>query len=91
MMFENNVNAREEIFNDIVEIIKDIIHVEEVIGGDNIFLLGGESLQAINIANIISEKYGLEFKFNLFLKLKNVDGIVDYIADYIRADDVTVI
>lgn len=90
-MLKKNGNTREEIFNDIIEIVKNVINIDEVKGGDNIFLLGAESLQAINIANNIRGKYGIEFKFNLFFKLKNIDGIVDYIADYFMADDITLI
>ncbi len=67
------------IIKDLIKTLEGILKMDSIKSGDNIFVLGASSLQAINFAAEISGRYGIAFKTSNLFKLKSIEEIADYI------------
>lgn len=78
---------------EILKLVKEILHKDEISGGDNFFSVGGTSIEAVYLINRIKEKLGKKISYyNLMLceDIHELSNLVDktelYKAEEIKAE-----
>lgn len=75
------LEARNNTDKIIIDCFKEILHIENVGIADSFFELGGDSLSAINAANMITEKLKNEISVKDILEHPTIQDLSDYIQD----------
>ena len=74
-------DKKNEIISDIKEMWKEVLETEEDIPTDETFFdLGGNTLLADELANRISEKFGVQFASNDLYIYDNIESIFSYVS-----------
>lgn len=74
--------SREEVFEKLNEVFRDVFDDEEIVVTDNTTasdIEDWDSLEHINLIVAIENKFGIKFKMNEVTGLKNVGEMVDVI------------
>ncbi|ERJ85325.1 AMP-binding enzyme [Peptostreptococcaceae bacterium oral taxon 113 str. W5053] len=72
------------LLDSILEIWKEILKVEEVRKEDNFFELGGNSLNMIQLSNILMERYSFYLELEKFMETPYVDSLVINLMNFLR-------
>nr|BAP05596.1 CalH [uncultured Candidatus Entotheonella sp.] len=85
--------SREAITTIVLELWRTVLQIDNIALDDAFFEVGGDSLNAVILAEKIQERLGCDFTAALLLQYPKVAAVADYIADLTGADhgDVAVV
>lgn len=81
---ENEGELDNEILDSISEIWKGILNIEEIRKEDNFFELGGNSLNMIQLSNILLERYNFHLELGKFMENPCVENLVINLMNYLK-------
>lgn len=73
---ENEGKLDNNLLDAISEIWKEILKVEEIRKEDNFFELGGNSLNMIQLSNILMEQYSFHLELEKFMEAPSIESLV---------------
>ncbi|MEM5623351.1 non-ribosomal peptide synthetase [Bacillus thuringiensis] len=81
VLAENYVAPRNKIESAIIEMYKEILHIEQVGIDNDFFELGGHSLKATVLVNSIERKFGMRIPLRKVMELKTVRNLAEEIKE----------
>ena len=66
----------------LANIVRDILHIEQVGVFDNFFELGGHSMMATQVVSRIQEEFGVNLPLRTFFEFPTIDGVATKIAEH---------
>ncbi len=77
---EQKTTASSSIENDLISLYAEVLKLKVVNNSDNFFDIGGNSLLAIKLTNILCEKYGIQLEVVKIFEYPTIKDLSEYLS-----------